>query len=260
MLPPEDDAFWDNDEETTTDDQDEATPPEEEDVISDEEEDGFDLDLNQTSINTWYSACRPMFIDLVGDYAGRELFLLEGDSLLRECFSDERIDFQHGFQMLHAVFVVERFLESLVKRHCQFHVVFFDQHKNFCIPPRTSTSCRPRYLLARSIVIRHLQDRLPKSSGVQIYVFGSIQTKEFDEYLAASPIHFVMAHDGALPTTGKFRKEAPLDRRTKVLLRARIWWFSTHRLNVALINRVEFRDSKVNHPNPAFSKQTFLAQ
>jgi hypothetical protein len=36
-----------------------------------------------------------MFIDLVGDYAGKELFLVEGDSLLRLCFEDERIDF-HG--------------------------------------------------------------------------------------------------------------------------------------------------------------------
>lgn len=35
-----------------------------------------------------------MWIDLVGDYAGRELFLVEGDSLLRECFEDERIDFE----------------------------------------------------------------------------------------------------------------------------------------------------------------------
>jgi len=73
---------------------------------------------NKTAINTWYGACNPRFIDLVGDYAGRELFLLEGDSLLRECFSDDRIDFHDGFQMLHAVFVVERFLDNLIKRHC----------------------------------------------------------------------------------------------------------------------------------------------
>jgi len=31
-----------------------------------------------------------------------------------------------GFQVLHAVYVVERFLENLVKRHCQFHIAFFD--------------------------------------------------------------------------------------------------------------------------------------
>lgn len=45
-------------------------------------------------ILSWYDETRPMWIDLVGDYAGKELFLLEGDSLLRECFADERIDFQ----------------------------------------------------------------------------------------------------------------------------------------------------------------------
>lgn len=42
----------------------------------------------------WYDDLRPMWIDLVGDYAGKELFLIEGDSLLRECFGDERIDFE----------------------------------------------------------------------------------------------------------------------------------------------------------------------
>ena len=45
------------------------------------------------SIISWYDCSRPMWIDLVGDYAGKELFLVEGDSLLRECFEDERIDF-----------------------------------------------------------------------------------------------------------------------------------------------------------------------
>jgi hypothetical protein len=46
-----------------------------------------------TSILSWYDSSRPMFIDLVGDYAGKELFMVEGDSLLRHCFEDERIDF-----------------------------------------------------------------------------------------------------------------------------------------------------------------------
>lgn len=160
------------------------------------------------SILQWYDTSRPIFIDLVGEYAGKELFLVEGDSMLRECFSDERIDFQGktssvwsiqvaytgsytslfwpyalsflllntcwngrfprdssplvisaamsyvkrssvflggkpnalrhvlirikrllflgGFQLLHAVFVVERFLQNLLKRHCQFHIAFFD--------------------------------------------------------------------------------------------------------------------------------------
>lgn len=28
--------------------------------------------------------------------------------------------------MLHAVFVVETFLENLIKRHCQFNIAFFE--------------------------------------------------------------------------------------------------------------------------------------
>lgn len=28
--------------------------------------------------------------------------------------------------MLHAVFIVEQFLENLIKRHCNFHLGFFD--------------------------------------------------------------------------------------------------------------------------------------
>lgn len=32
-------------------------------------------------------------VDLVGDYAGNEPFLLEGDSLLLQCLSDPLLDF-----------------------------------------------------------------------------------------------------------------------------------------------------------------------
>lgn len=53
-----------------------------------------DAQRGRNAVLSWYDSTRPMFIDLVGDYAGKELFLVEGDSLLRLCFEDERIDFQ----------------------------------------------------------------------------------------------------------------------------------------------------------------------
>lgn len=52
------------------------------------------------SVLNWYDSTRPMYIDLVGDYAGKELFLIDGDSLLRVCFEDERIDFDGMFTIL----------------------------------------------------------------------------------------------------------------------------------------------------------------
>jgi hypothetical protein len=51
------------------------------------------VDGPQSKINRWYSQVSSRFIDLVSDYAGKELFLIEGDSFLLECFSDLRIDF-----------------------------------------------------------------------------------------------------------------------------------------------------------------------
>jgi hypothetical protein len=47
-----------------------------------------------SSVLSWYDARTPRILDLVGDYAGKELFLVEGDSLLRACFEDGRIDFE----------------------------------------------------------------------------------------------------------------------------------------------------------------------
>jgi hypothetical protein len=57
-------------------------------------QDDQDAPRGSNVILSWYDRTRPMFIDLVGDYAGKELFLVEGDSLLRVCFEDERIDFE----------------------------------------------------------------------------------------------------------------------------------------------------------------------
>lgn len=46
------------------------------------------------TLKGWKENLHPRRIDLVGDYAGRELFIIEGDSLLRQAASDERIDME----------------------------------------------------------------------------------------------------------------------------------------------------------------------
>ncbi|TVY82683.1 putative helicase [Lachnellula suecica] len=168
------------------------------------------------SIFSWYDSSRPLFIDLVGDYAGKELFLLEGDSLLREAFEDDRLDFKSGFQLLHAVYVVEKFLENLVKRHCSFHIAFFEAL------------------------------RLPASiPDVAFNTFASLESQEFKDYLHITPIHFVMVHDGSSRSANTSPENSEDEMLAKRLLRGMIWWWNSHQLNVALINRIEFRDSKV---------------
>ena len=45
------------------------------------------------SILLWYESLFSRRVDIVGDYAGNELFLIEGDSVLLNCFCDTKIDF-----------------------------------------------------------------------------------------------------------------------------------------------------------------------
>ena len=55
-----------------------------------------------------------------------------------------------------------------------------------------------------------------------------------------------MAHDGAVKIGQNSTEETKNDDEiAKVLLRGMIWWFNTHKQNVALINLIDFRDSKV---------------
>lgn len=46
-----------------------------------------------SSIETWYSDLSAQVLDLVGDYAGRELFILDGDSLVLDSVDDNALDF-----------------------------------------------------------------------------------------------------------------------------------------------------------------------
>ena len=118
------------------------------------------------------------------------------------------------------------------------------ENAELCIPPGSPAKHRSRYLLARAVIKRHLAFHLPSAlPSVLVNTFPSLESREFKEYLHVSPIHFIMAHDGANKKTETTTTDS--DRCAKILLRAMIRYFNTHNLNVALINQIEFRDSKV---------------
>lgn len=89
----------------------------------------------------------------------------------------------------------------------------------------------------------HLPSAQP---DVQVNTFPTLESDEFREYLHISPIHFVAVHDGASkPGQDSTEETQTRDILAKTLLRGMIWHFNTHKLNVAILNRIEFRDSKV---------------
>ncbi|KAJ9629556.1 hypothetical protein H2203_001930 [Taxawa tesnikishii (nom. ined.)] len=184
-------------------------------------------------------------VDLIGDYAGNELFLIEGDSMLLHCFSDSHLDFGHGFQVLHAVYLVENFLHHLDQRKCNFHITFFDHHRALCVPHGVSEQNVPKYLLARAAIIRHLMAHM-HGSTTRVRRFESVTCDSFQQYLAQTGLYFMMCHDGARPSHGPqddHRNHAEL--KHMLSLRTMILSFINRGYNVALVNGLEWRDTKV---------------
>lgn len=156
------------------------------------------------------------------------------------------------------MYAVEHFLQGLVQRKCNFHLVFFDEHEEACIPPNVAWSNRSKYLLARSVIIRHFQAHLPGTCpSISLRVFKSVQDSDFDDYLKSSAVYFMLCHDGAILTlttekkstlkhdnSEMIRLEAE-ERSRKIVFRGLIYSMIKRGYNVALINGLEWMDTKV---------------
>ncbi|OJZ84331.1 hypothetical protein ASPFODRAFT_82687 [Aspergillus luchuensis CBS 106.47] len=223
---------------------------------------------------SWYTGLYSRTVDLVGDYAGSELFIIEGDSLLLHCFADDQLDFSNGFQLLHATYIVERLLAQLRQRNCNFHIVFFGNNSGASIPPHADESSLPKYRLAREAILQHLQQNAPKAfPSMQVRCFDTYNCSDFEEYLTSEGVYFIMCHDGALSSPSghdrafgraledpekvlsedssdsgcdeTFDSALPSFWTNRVTLRSMIHWFIAHGFNTSLLNSLECRDTKV---------------
>ena len=220
--------------------------------------------LSQTDttnqILQWYSKLFSRRVDLVGDFAGSERFLIHGESLLLHCFSDAQIDFEPGLQLLHASYTVEKFLHGLVSRRCNFHIAFFDEYQNLCVPQDAPPAVSEKYLLARAAIIRHLQANLRSvHPDIEVKVFPSTRSAEFEDYLSVTDVYFILCHDGAsTKDVGKralLRKDLDAlkdedkslqerNEQYKAALRTLIYSMLQRGYSTALINGLEFQDTK----------------
>ncbi|KAF7156431.1 hypothetical protein CNMCM5623_010101 [Aspergillus felis] len=151
----------------------------------------------------WYASLSSQVLDLVSDYAGQELFWLEGDSVVLQCLDDPALDFK----------------------------------ENRGISTKAASNInRSKYQLAREIIYQHLrmhiQDQYP---NLQVHRFTSMRSPEFHHYVQMYSVYFVMCHNGVLQ-----------DRRRLIddTLRV-IGNMMTLGLDVAIINEIEWRDSKI---------------
>ncbi|PSK58644.1 hypothetical protein B9Z65_6659 [Elsinoe australis] len=232
------------------------------------------------TLQEWYKRLSSRTVDLIGDYAGNELFLVEGDSLILNCLDNKDIDLQGGFQLLHAVYAIESFLASLLQRKANFHIAFFKSHAELCMPDFSTPENAFKYQLLRAVLIRHLSVNLPQAQpSVLVHQFDSYNDPAFVEYIGDNGLYFVMCHDGAssemiipeLPegatdapgvdkSTQHARKLPKQDEKKKSAFRSMMHWFVGHGLNIALTNSVEWQDTKVMAMVLEGSRRSGLAQ
>ncbi|KAK6509847.1 hypothetical protein TWF481_004576 [Arthrobotrys musiformis] len=189
-------------------------------------------------VSEWYGSLRPLLLDLVGDYAGQELFFIEGDSLCRHIFNDARISIENGPQVVTAIYVLEKFLSNLRQRGCNFHIIFFETHKYFCFDESKTNHNRAwRYILVREAAIQHLKETISPNGAVKIFNYPSLYDSGFEDYLREWKPYFALAHD--VPSL-------VAENKNQNLIQAGILWKLLSRgYNVALLDKVEFRDSKI---------------
>ncbi|RBQ87200.1 hypothetical protein FVER53263_20734 [Fusarium verticillioides] len=200
-----------------------------------------DLKTSEEALLDWYKDLQPLTVDIVGDFAGRELFLIHGEALMQFCLIEARVDFERGFQLLHAIQAVEKFLVDLTNRDCNFDIVFFRDFEDVCASQGSAGWKHPyKFKLTRRILIQHL------TRGVvdfKILEFDSFESQECRMYLANNAIHFILCDDG---------RGASLDQ--SVRLRHLIWKVISSGRNVAIINSISWKSSKVFMPLLSGSK------
>ena len=155
--------------------------------------------------------------------------------LVRSSFADVSID---GFQLLHAVYVVELFLSNLYRRDCNFDVIFFDSLAQTCVPCESREEDAHKYLLTRSILIHHLSRSSPSpedsKSRPRVLRFASPQDSKLQQYLTQHTVHFFMCHDG----DDDLKDDS-------LALKHLIHTFLSEWGNVALIQFVKWQSSRV---------------
>ncbi|KAI0703425.1 hypothetical protein BC835DRAFT_1024109 [Cytidiella melzeri] len=213
--------------------------------------------------SAWYGALsrKARWMDLVGDYAGNEPFVIDGDSLLQLIFSDKMLALARSdlsMQLLHAKYLLERTLSDFLKRTNNFDVVFWEDNRHSCLTAVESPFEYASLCVARQALLLHLEMRL--ASKVKVYSFQSVISRDWAEYVKTRKVMsqlisafatgciepfsqpmYVMINDGDVATADSSPAEADYI----LLQRAMIFELMSQGLACCLLFGSEFRDSKI---------------
>ncbi|THH15047.1 hypothetical protein EW146_g5371 [Bondarzewia mesenterica] len=194
--------------------------------------------------SNWYRniAKKARWMDLVGDYAGNERFILDGEALLQTVLDDPLLALAReedpSFQILHALHSMERLLHELIRRSAVFDIVFWEAFRHLTLKTGGSTFVTTSRALARIILFDHLIKHAQKMD-LAVHTFKNLSDEAWTNYQRKTRPMFVMTNDGGVMDS------SPLDAERILVQRTFIFRLLSSGLAVTLLRGSEFRDSKI---------------
>ncbi|PVG01333.1 P-loop containing nucleoside triphosphate hydrolase protein, partial [Serendipita vermifera] len=190
----------------------------------------------------WFTKLRPRWVDIIGSYAGKELFLVDGDALIQVVLDDRLLQLGRSnscdFQILHAFYSVESFLHDLQKRGAVFHIIFFDSNRPLAI----GTSANAWKASSRSLAHKTLKAYI-QSLEFETHDFTDLSDQDWKNYIFFNKPLFILSNDHTVPESdqdGDILKTANLLHR--IFLRNML----DEGLLLGSLREMDFRDSQAN--------------
>ncbi|KAI0048817.1 P-loop containing nucleoside triphosphate hydrolase protein [Auriscalpium vulgare] len=183
------------------------------------------------------------WMDLIGDYAGSERFIVDGESLLQEVLNDPLLAIGRaedpGFQIVHALYSMEHLLKELMQRNAVFDVVFWHDNHYLTLNGDEQYAVTSR-ALARRLLFNHLVKNAGEI-GLKVYVFETLSDPAWDSYRKMYQVTmFVMLNDGGTPADIDELEACSL-----LVQREFIFTLLAQGVSVSHLRGAEFIDSKV---------------
>ncbi|KAL8392556.1 hypothetical protein RB595_002664 [Gaeumannomyces hyphopodioides] len=191
-------------------------------------------------VRAWYGQRSGLRVDIVGDLASNEIFAIHGESLMAQCISQAKVDYEGGFQLLHAVHAVEKFLADLERRGCRFHIFWFSDQEQLCIPPQALEANHAKYYLTRAVLIEHLNRDAGGDSPKVSFEFPGLSSSEFGTYLQENAVQCFICSDGRPGPTDTPNDDERRQRCLEIVFR-----LNTHGYSIALLDGIVLTSSKV---------------
>ncbi|KAB5588619.1 DEAD/DEAH-box helicase [Ceratobasidium theobromae] len=196
-------------------------------------------------VDAWFNKLRPRWMDLVGDYAGDEFFVVDGDSLCQVALEDDLVAIGRdapSFQILHGLYCLEQAIHELKRRECNFEIAFFECNKHATTLTGDKPFVTSSRSLAREIMKAHIC-QLAKDAKIGSATFQDLGDPKWKEYLKDKRPMFVLLHTGPALDSVTGNDEFALSR--IVLQRTFIRDLLISRLAVSTLNQIKYIDYKV---------------